>query len=141
MKKRVIDSSGNEIECFTLGNAAKYLGIPKEQLKLQLFKEHLIPFYKVMGRSGKRVIRIKKKDLDEFVVDQEMYNRIADKIKQAREEHVVVKTGISQQALSDELKVSRVHINYVENKKKRVGIKRLNQIAKFFDKDLAWFLQ
>jgi ribosome-binding protein aMBF1 (putative translation factor) len=124
-----------------VGKAAKYLGIKREHLKLQLFKQRNIPYYKVIGRSGKRIIRITKKDLDNFKVDQELYDRIADKIREARKEHVQIVKGISQADLARELKVTSVYMNYVENKKTRIGIKTLVRLAKILGKDLSWFLQ
>jgi DNA-binding Xre family transcriptional regulator len=137
----VIDSSGNKVECFTIGNAADYIGIPKEELKLQLFKQKRIPFYKVVGKSGSRVIRITKKDLDDFVLDKKIYDRIADRIIQARAEHVQVTQGITQKGLAEELGISVIYMNYVERKKNRVAIKTLARIAKILDKDLEWFLE
>ncbi len=139
-KQKVVDTSGNEVDCYTIGNAAKYLGIKKEHLKLQLFKQHTIPHYKVIGKSGKRLIRITKKDLDLFVVDQELYSRIADRIIQAREEHVQVVRGISQAGLARELKISKVYMNYVERKKTRISIKLLEKIGKVTGKSLDWFI-
>jgi len=94
-----------------------------------------------MGRAGKRIIRIKKDALDKFVIDQQMYGRIADKIRLARKEHVTYVKGISQVALAKELKVTSVYMNYVENKKSRVSIKTLEKIAKIFGKNLSWFLE
>ncbi len=141
LKEKTVDSSGNTVECYTLGNAAKYVGIPKEHLKLQLYKEHTIPYYKVMGRAGKRIIRIKKDALDKFVVDQQLYGTIADKIRLARKEHISYVKGISQAELARELKVTSVYMNYLENKKTRVSIKTLEKIAKIFGKQLSWFLE
>jgi excisionase family DNA binding protein len=140
-KQVVVDSSNNPVECFTIGNAAKYVGIPKDQLKLQLYREHSLPHYKVVGRSGKRVIRITKADLDKFVADQEIYGKIADKIKEARKSCVVIKKGKSQSELAEDLNVSRVYMNLVENKKTRISIKRLAQIAKITEKPMLWFLE
>jgi ribosome-binding protein aMBF1 (putative translation factor) len=139
-KQVVVDSSGNKVECFTIGNAADYIGMPKEELKLQLFKQKRIPFYKVVGKSGSRVIRITKRDLDDFVADKEIYDGIADRIIQARTEHVQVIRGITQKDLAKELGISVVYMNYVERKKNRVSIKTLARIAKILNKDLEWFL-
>jgi excisionase family DNA binding protein len=139
-KTKAVDTSGNTVECVTLGQAAKTLGMSNEHLRLQLYKNRMIPFYKVIGKSGRRLIRIKKKDLDDFFVDQEIYNRIADKIKIARSEYVQVVEGISQTDLAKGVKVTPVYLNYVENKKQRVSIKLLDKIAKFLGKDLGWFL-
>jgi ribosome-binding protein aMBF1 (putative translation factor) len=139
-KQVVIDTSGNKVECFTLGLAADYVGVPKEELKLQLFKQGRIPYYKVTGKSGKRVIRITKKDLDSFALDKGIYDRIADRIRLARAEHVQVVEGISQAGLARELGVSAVYMNYVEQKKERVSIKTLEKIGKILGKDLEWFL-
>lgn len=142
MKKKqvVIDSSGNPVECLTIGLAAKYLGIKREELKLQLFKQGKIPYYKVTGKSGKRVIRITKKDLDDFIVDKDIYKRIADRIRQARAEHVQMIKGISQVALAKEIGVSQVYMNYVEANSVRVSIKTLDNIGRVLDKSLEWFL-
>ena len=140
-KQVVLNSSGNPIECLTIGNAAKYLGIKKEELKLQLFRQHRIPYYKVTGRSGSRVIRITKKDLDDFVVDKKIYDKIAERIIKARAEHVQVIKGISQVGLAKELGVSAVYMNYVERKKSRVSIKTLERIANILGKELEWFLE
>jgi len=137
----VVDSSGKRVECYTIGLAADYIGIKKEELKLQLFKQRRIPYYKVVGKSGSRVIRITKKDLDDFILDKGIYDRIADKIKQARAEHVRVVKGISQVGLAKELGISAVYMNYVEQKRKRISIKTLERIAKILDKDLEWFLE
>jgi hypothetical protein len=140
-KKQVItDSSDNIIECFTIGKAAKYLGIPIEHLKIQLYQEHMIPYYKLIGVSGKRIIRITKTDLDRFKVDRAVYDRIADKIKQARTSMTVVKKGISQVDLAKELKCSTGHINYVERKRVRISIKMLKKIGDITGRDLEWFL-
>lgn len=139
-KQVVIDDAGKPVECFTIGNAAKYLGIPREELKLQLFKQKRIPYYKVVGKSGARVIRITKKDLDGFVVDKGMYNTISERIIQARAEHVQVIKGITQKGLADELGVSAVYMNYVERKKSRISIKTLEKLANILDKELEWFL-
>lgn len=140
IKQVVIDSSGNRVECFTIGLAADYLGVKKEGLKLQLFKQRRIPYYKVTGKSGSRVIRITKKDLDDFVLDKGIYDGIADRIRQARAEHVQVIKGISQVGLARELGISAVHMNCIEQKKERVSIKTLERIAKILGKDLEWFL-
>ncbi len=141
MKKQVVvDSGGNPVECYTVSKASKYLGITKDQLKLQLYKERTIPYYKVIGKSGGRIIRIKKKDLDTFVVDQGLFDRIADKIRLARSEHVIVKKGITQKALADELSITDVHMNHIERKKVRVGIKLLEKIGRVTGKSLEWFL-
>lgn len=139
-KQVVIDTSGKRVQCFTIGLAANYIGIPKEELKLQLFKQKRIPYYKVTGKSGSRVIRITKKDLDDFVLDKGIYDKIADRIRQARAEHVQVVEGISQAGLAKELGISAVYMNYVEQKKQRVSIKTLERIAKILGKDLEWFL-
>ena len=140
-KQVVIDDSGKPVECLTIGNAAKYLSIPKEELKLQLFKQKRIPYYKVTGKSGSRVIRITKKDLDEFVVDKALYATIAERIIQARAEHVQVVEGISQKGLADELGVSAVYMNYVERKKARISIKTLERLGRILGKELEWFLE
>lgn len=139
-KQVVIDGSGKPVECLTIGLAAIYLGIPKEELKLQLFKQHRIPYYKVTGKSKRRVIRITKKDLDDFVVDKSIYDNIADKIIQARTEHVQVVTGITQVGLAKELGISAVYMNYVERKKVRISIKTLEKLAGILGKELEWFL-
>jgi len=136
----VIDSSGNPVECFTIGLAADYLGMKKDELKLQLFKQRRIPYYKVTGKSGSRLIRITKKDLDDFVLDKGIYDGIADRIRQARAEHVQVVKGISQVGLARELGMSAVRMNYIERKKERVSIKTLERIGKILGKDLEWFL-
>jgi ribosome-binding protein aMBF1 (putative translation factor) len=137
----VIDSSGNKVECFTIGNASNYLGMKREELKLQLFKQNRIPYYKVIGKSGSRVIRITKKDLDDFVADKEIYDKIADRIRLARKQHVQVIKGISQAGLARELGISQVYMNYVEQKKQRVAIKTLEKIGKILGKELEWFLE
>ncbi len=139
-KQVVVDSSGNTVECLTIAQAAKYVGTSKEQLKIQLFRNRILPHYKVTGRSGSRVIRIKKSDLDTFVIDQGLFDRIADKIKQARAEYVTVRTGMSQKELADELRITDVHMNHVERKKVRSSIKLLERIAKITGKPLEWFL-
>jgi ribosome-binding protein aMBF1 (putative translation factor) len=139
-KQVVIDSSGKKVECLTIGLAADYVGLRKEELKLQLFKQKRIPYYKVTGKSGSRVIRITKKDLDDFVIDRGIYERIADRIRQARAEHVQVVEGISQAGLARELGISAVYMNYVEQGKQRVSIKTLEKIGKILGKDLEWFL-
>ncbi len=139
-KQVVVDSSGKKVECYTIGLAARYLGIHRDALKLQLFKNHMIPYYKVVGKSGSRVIRITKKDLDDVIVDNKIYDRIADRIIQARAEHVQVIKGISQKALAKELGVSPVYMNYVERKKTKISIKTLERIGKILGKDLEWFL-
>jgi ribosome-binding protein aMBF1 (putative translation factor) len=139
-KQVVIDSSGNPVECLTVGQAAKYLGTKIDALKLQLFGQGKIPYYKVTGRSGKRVIRLTKKDLDDFVVDKGIYDRISDRIRQARAEHVQMIKGISQVQLAKELGVSQVYMNGVEQKRHRISIKSLAKIAQILDKDLTWFL-
>jgi excisionase family DNA binding protein len=128
------------VECFTIGLAANYLGIKKEALKLQMFRENRIPYYKVVGKSGSRVIRITKKDLDDFVVDKRIYDGIADKIIQARAEHVRVVEGITQRGLAKELRISAIYMNYVERKKVPVSIKTLEKIGKILGKPLEWFL-
>ncbi len=139
-KQAVIDSSGNIVECFTIRQASKYLGISPSHLKLQLYRTHIIPHYKVFTKKGRKVVRIRKEDLDEFVVDRELFNRIADRIKKARQEHVRVVTGISQVQLSRDVNISKELMNRIERKKDRVGTKTLEKIAKALDKPVEYFL-
>ncbi len=142
MKKQIaVDTSGNRIEVFTIGQAAKYLDMTKEHIRLQLFRENVIPFYKVRGVGGTKILRIKKQDLDTFVEDQELYGKIADKIKIARSETVVMTKGINQAQLARDTRISRSYMNRIESKKARVPIKLLEKIAKVTDKPFEWFLE
>ncbi len=140
-KQIIVDSSNNPVECFTIAKAAKYVGTTKDHLRLQLYKNKTLPYYKVVGKSGSKIIRIKKTDLDTFVVDQKLFDRIADKIKQARAEHVIVRMGMSQKELAKELKITDIHMNHVERKKVRAGIKLLEKIGKITGNPLSWFLE
>jgi predicted XRE-type DNA-binding protein len=140
-RQKAVDSSGNEVEVMTIGQASKFLEIKPDHLKLQLFKCRTIPFYKVIGRSGKRLIRIRKADLDKFVVDTRLYDRVADKIREGLKDHVQMVKGISQAQMAKELGITKVYMNYVINKKARLGIKKLNKLAEILGKDLSWFIE
>ncbi len=137
----VVDSSGNIIECFTIKQASKYLDIHPTHLRLQLFKTRVIPHYKVFTKKGSKVVRIKKKDLDDFVIDSKLFEDIADKIRRARSEHVRLVTGISQAQLSRDVKITKEQMNRIERKKERVGIRTLERIAKALDKPVEYFLE
>lgn len=139
--QKAVDSSGNTVEVMTIGQASKFLEIQPDHLKLQLFQKRAIPFYKVVGRSGKRLIRIRKADLDKFVVDTRLYDRVADKIREGLKDHVQMVKGISQAQMAKELGITKVHMNYVVNKKARLSIKKLNKLAEILGKDLSWFLE
>jgi excisionase family DNA binding protein len=140
-KEKAVDSSGNTVEVMTVGQAAKYLGMTKSEVKLQLFAQRNLPSYKVIGKKGTKIIRIRKKDLDDFVVDQKLYDNIADRIVLARSETVVVKKGISQTDLAKDARCTITHMNHVERKKARVGIKLLKKIAEITDKPFDWFFE
>ncbi|MCP3966764.1 MAG: helix-turn-helix domain-containing protein [Lentisphaerae bacterium] len=135
-----VDTSGNQIEVFTVKQAAKYLGITKSELKLQLFKKKYLTYYKVFTRGGSKVVRIKKSDLEHFKLDTKMFDRIADRIKQARLEHRYVATGLPQADLSRKSKVQREHINRIECKKVRCGIPALKKIGRVLGKPMEYFL-
>jgi excisionase family DNA binding protein len=139
-KQAVVDSSGNIIECFTIMQAAKYLNISTTQLRLQLYRTRAIPHYKVFTKKGRKVVRIKKKDLDDFVLDNGLFDRIADRIKKARIEHVRLVTGISQAQLSRDIKITKEQMCRIERKKERVGLKTLKRIAVALDKPIEYFL-
>jgi len=135
-----IDSSGNIIEVFTILQAARYLGVTMSELKLQLYCKRHIPYYKVFTKTGRRVLRIKKRDLDNFELDSKMYDRIADRIRQARQEHVYVVTGLPQADLAKSSRIQREHLNRIERKKVRVGINALRRIGKVLEKPIEYFL-
>ena len=139
-KQIVVDSSGNEVECFTIKQASKYLDIHPTHLRLQLYQKRVLPYYKVFTTKGRKVVRIRKKDLDTFKTDTEMFNRIADRIRRARQEYVYVATGISQAQLSRDVKITKEQMNRIEQKKARVGIRTLEKIAKALDKPVEYFL-
>jgi DNA-binding XRE family transcriptional regulator len=135
-----VDTSGNHIEVLTIQQAAYYLRITKSELKLQLYRQKCIPYYKVFSKAGSKVIRLKKKDLDDFVLDNKMFDRIADRIVQAREEHVHLVTGLGQTELSRQAGVIREHLNRIENHKARIGLKALKRISAVLGKPVTWFL-
>jgi DNA-binding XRE family transcriptional regulator len=139
-KQVAVDSSGNPVEVLTIRASAKYLNITEPALKLYLFKRKLLPFYKVMGRAGTKIIRIRKKDLDTFVLDYHLYDGIRARIREARKEVVVVRQGLTQKELAGELGCSETYIKQVETGKSRVGLKMLERIAKITDRDFEWFL-
>jgi transcriptional regulator with XRE-family HTH domain len=135
-----VDTSGNHIEVLTLKQAANYLGVTKSELKLQLYYQQYLPKYKVFSKKGSRVIRIKKKDLDDFKVDTKMYERISQRITDAREKHVHLVTGMNQQQLADACGLKRENLNRIERGKERVGLRNLKRLGKVLDKPLEYFL-
>ncbi len=135
-----VDTSGNQIEVFTVKQAAEYLGITKSELKLQLYKEKHLTYYKVFTKGGSKVVRIKKSDLEHFKLDTKMFDRIADRIKQARSEHRYVVTGLPQSDLSKLSKVKREHLNRIERKKVRCGISVLKKVGRVLGKPMEYFL-
>ena len=139
-KQAVVDTSGNIIECFTVSQASRYLNITSTQLRLQLYRTRAIPYYKVFTKKGSKVVRIKRKDLDDFVVDNGLFDRIAERIVIARNEHVRLVTGISQVQLSRDIKISREQMNRIERKKERVGLKTLKRISEVLEKPIEYFV-
>ena len=138
---RVLDVKGNEIPCVTLWEAAARLGMTGAELKLVMFKAGDLPYYRVMGKGKRKLIRVKVDDLHKYKKEQLMYENIADKIVEARGQAPFVRTGMKQVELAKETKISIGKINRIERKKERVGIKTLAKIASACGKDLDWFLQ
>lgn len=144
-KSIVVDSAGNEVKCYTIRAAAKEIGLDIAALKLALYKQGRLPYYKLMGLAGKRqVIRLTAKDLREFEKEyrqsKDLYDGIADKIYQARKEHPITRFNMSQVELAKECGIDSFSICKIERKKVRVGIKTLEKIAKAFGRDFEWFL-
>ncbi len=139
-KQAVVDSSGNIVECMTIKQASRYLDMHPTHLRLQLYRTHNLPYYKVFTKKGSKVVRIKKKDIEEFVKDNKLFDRIADKIIRARHEKIHLVTGISQAQLSRDVKITKEQMCRIERKKERVGIKTLENIAKALDKPVEYFL-
>lgn len=136
----VVDSSGLEVKCYTLAKAASLLGISKSDLRLIMYKSGKLPYYKLMGRAKRKVIRIKADDLDQFRKTREFFDNIADKIIQARNEMPVTRIGMMQKELAKDVGLTTVGMNIIERKKERVGFKTLEKIAKALDKEFDWFL-
>ena len=143
MKKKqiVVDSSGKEVPCVSFRKAAKLLNMKDAELKLVMYKHGSLPYYRLMGRAKKKVIRIKVADLEEFRKSQDLFDSIADKIVQAMKEMPVMKIGMTQRELAKEVKLTGEMMNKIVRKKKRVGIKSLERIAKILGKEVDWFLE
>jgi DNA-binding Xre family transcriptional regulator len=140
-KLKVIDNTGNEIPCVTLREAAARLDMTSAELKLVMFKAGDLPYYRVMGKGKRRLIRIKTADLDQYKKDRYFYDKIAEKIIEARKQAPVIKKGMKQNELAKEAKLSLGKMNRIERKKERVGIKTLERIANALGKKLDWFLE
>ena len=143
MRKKfiVVDSSGDEVECYTVRKAAKLLHMTVPELKLVMYKRGRLPYYRLMGRAKKRKItRITGADLREFRKSENLFSGIADRIKQARKEHPMTRFDMTQRELASDSGLSMVMLNKIERKKERVGIKSLERIAKSLGKKLEWFL-
>lgn len=136
----VVDSSGAEIPCVSFRKATKILGMKNAQLKLVMYKHRNLPYYRLMGRAKRRVIRIKVADLTEYGKSQGLFDGIADKILQALKEMPVIRVGMTQRELAKDLKMTPRMINMIVRKKSRVGIRTLERIAKALDKPVDWFL-
>lgn len=137
----VIDSSGSEVECYTVRKAAKILDMTVPELKLIMFKRGRLPYYRLMGKAKKRkILRITGEDLREFRKSEDLFSGIADRIKQARLAHPVTRFDMSQRELADDCGLSTVAMNKIERKKERVGIKALERIAKALGRKVEWFL-
>lgn len=144
-KTIVVDSLGNEVKCYTIKTAAKEIGLEIAELKLALYQQGRLPYYKLMGLAGKRqVIRITEKDLREFEKEyrqsKDLYNLIADKVIQARKEHPITKFNMNQTDLGKACGLTLESICRIERKKARIGIKQLEKIAKALDRPFEWFL-
>ena len=147
-KQIVVDSSGNPVECFTLAKSAKMLGLTKEELKLYLYRKNKrLPYYKVVNKHGKRLIRITKADVDHMrqyleglEKCDEVFAIVARKIRKARMEMPVMRIGMSQKELAKQIKMSLPLIAGVEYQKFSPSIKTLGKIARTLDKPLEYFL-
>ncbi len=133
MKKRiVVDSSGKEVPVMTVYEAAKYCGITKDAMKLWLYKKKYITLYKLMSPKHVRINRLTVEDVKRFKIDKEMFDRIADRIKEAMQKHTYVKTGMTGRLLAKESGVSCQHISMIICKKTRPDIGSIKKIAKAF---------
>lgn len=136
----VIDSSGHEVPCVSFRKATKILGMKDAQLKLVMYKHRNLPYYRLMGRAKRRVIRIKVADLTEYGKSQDLFDGIAEKILEAMKEMPVMRIGMTQRELAKELKLTNEMVNKIVRKKERVGIRLLERIAKALEKPVDWFL-
>ena len=142
-KPVVIDSSGDPVQCYTVREAAKELGMTLPEIKLVMFKKsrNLLPYYRLMGKAKKRkVIRITSKDLEEFRTSRDIFDGIADKIVQARKEMTVIRTGATQKELGKDIGMTVQNLCKIERKAMRISIKKLEKIAKVTGRDFEWFL-
>ncbi len=138
----VVDSSNNEVECYTVRKAAKILDMTVPELKLVMFKRKRLPYYRLMGRAKKRkILRITAADLKEFTKTEDFFDCIADRIKQARLEHPMTRFNMTQTELGKECKLTYEMINKIERKKERIGLKALERIANALGRKLEWFLE
>lgn len=140
-KLKVVDAKGNVIPCVTLREAAARLDMTTAELKLVMFKLGDLAYYRVMGKGKRKLIRIKEADLDQYKKDRHFYDKIADRIIEARKQAPVISIGMKQNELAKEAKLSLGKMNRIERKKERVGIKTLDKIAKAVGKKLDWFFQ
>jgi transcriptional regulator with XRE-family HTH domain len=143
-KPIVLDSSGDEVKCYTVREAAKELGMTLPEIKLVMFKKsrNLLPYYRLMGKAKKRrVIRITSKDLEAFRTSRNIFDGIADKIVQARKEMTVIRTGATLKEFGKDIGLTPETLCRVERKKLRISIKKLEKIAKVTGKELEWFLE
>ncbi len=143
MKKKqiVVDSSGNEVPCVSFRKAAKMLNMKDAQLRLVMYNHGSLPYYRLMGRAKKKVIRIKVSDVGEFRKSQDLFDGIADKIIQAMKETKVIKVGMTQRELAKDARLTGERVNRIVRKKERIGIRALERIARALDKNIDWFLE
>lgn len=138
----VVDSSNNEVECYTVRQAAALINMTVPELKLIMYKRGRLPYYRLMGKAKKRKItRITAADLQEYQKTVDLFGGIADRIRQARLEHPMTRFNMSQRELGEECGLTAVMLNMIERKKERVGIKTLEKIAKTLGRKVEWFLK
>jgi hypothetical protein len=139
-KPVVIDSSGNPVKCYTVREAAKELGVTGEDMKLILYQHKKMPYYRMMGKAKKRrITRITEADMQVFKANRLKYDKIADKITQARMEYLVLQPA-TQEFFAKELRVSLSLLGQIERKKLNVSTRTLHTISRVTGKPLKWFL-
>ena len=75
-KQIALDSSGDEVPCYTLAQAATLLRMSKSDLRIIMYRQGHLPYYKLMGRGKRRIIRVKAEDLNEYRESQQLFDTI-----------------------------------------------------------------